>query len=206
MIDLKLVLDKIPELFNKKTSNWVSLMVIILFTGGLNVDKLSDTITFKKDIVKEYLDRTHLVEENLSTFRKQYGADNVSIAIIHNGVFSIDKAWHLMKYSIIFSTGPDSKNTKTLYFNRPLSVWSDNFSQMLHRGSFQIDDAKTSEDILIREVYQMTGKTTWVYLPVHNSSQHLIGFLTVNYIDYKKISQKTISNMQRSLGVIESML
>ena len=129
---------------NKKTI--ISLVIIVLATVVINFNTINDYI-FKTDPVKEYLKRGQEVELSLKKFKENYGCEAVSIAILHNGVVSIaDPKFHLMKFSILFSVGENARNTKAIYVNQPLSIWIDNFTEMIYNGYFLIKDASTDKD------------------------------------------------------------
>ena len=188
---------------NKKTI--ISLVIIVLATVVINFNTINDYI-FKTDPVKEYLKRGQEVELSLKKFKENYGCEAVSIAILHNGVVSIaDPKFHLMKFSILFSVGENARNTKAIYVNQPLSIWIDNFTEMLYNGYFLIKDASTDKDPLVRLVYASSHMKTGLYLPMYKHNM-LIGYAIISFKEKREITDNAIKFMKRSLMDIEAKL
>tara|TARA_R110000751_G_C13711401_1_gene474449 strand:- start:143 stop:760 length:618 start_codon:yes stop_codon:yes gene_type:complete len=202
---VSILLKTIPVIAKQKTKTITTILLVIFLTVLTHTGDIKEYF-FKKDIAKEYLLRGRRVELSLHTFKKDYKCDAVSIAILHNGVVSIaDPQFHLMKFSVLFSVGENARNTKTIYVNQPLSIWMDNFVEMLHKGYFLIKDGSTDLDPLVRRVYDSTKMKTSLYLPMYKNDL-LIGYAILSWGDKKDITKKYISSMKRSLMDVESKL
>ena len=200
-----IILKAVTVLARQNRKTIISVVFITLATIVINYNYIN-TCIFKKDIVEEYLKRGRAVELSLRKFKDNYNCDAVSIAILHNGTVSIaDPQFHLMKFSILFSVGENARNTKSIYVNQPLSIWIDNFTEMLYNGYFLTKDASTDVDPLVRLVYKSSGMKTGLYLPMykHNS---LIGYAIVSWKNEKIVTANTIKFMKRSLMDTESKL
>ena len=189
---VSILLKTIPVIAKQKTKTITTILLVIFLTVLTHTGDIKEYF-FKKDIAKEYLLRGRRVELSLHTFKKDYKCDAVSIAILHNGVVSIaDPQFH-------------ARNTKTIYVNQPLSIWMDNFVEMLHKGYFLIKDGSTDLDPLVRRVYDSTKMKTSLYLPMYKNDL-LIGYAILSWGDKKDITKKYISSMKRSLMDVESKL
>ena len=142
-------------------------VIIFLFMFCTNYEGIKNTI-LKRDLVEEFVEKTFQVENVMHLMKKSYSADEVSIAILHNGVVAVsDPQFHLMKFSVLFSVGKDSRNNKVMFNDQPLALWLDSFRAMITNGYFVIEDMKKDKDPLVRRLHEKVGKTTQVFLPIH---------------------------------------
>jgi len=202
---VSIFLKTIPVIARQNTRTITTILLVIFLTALINAGEIHEYF-FKKDIAKEYLIRGRRVELSLHTFQIDYKCEAVSVAILHNGVVSIaDPQFHLMKFSVLFSVGENARNTKAIYINQPLSIWMDNFVEMLHKGYFIIKDGSTDDDPLVRRVYDSTKMKTSLYLPMYKNDL-LIGYAIISWREKTDITKKDISSMKRSLMMTESKL
>ena len=200
-----LLLKAIPDLAKLHSRTLVTVLVIALATLTINIKPIYE-YCFKRDVVRIYLERGKRVESSLKVFRNDFKCDGISVAILHNGVVSIaDPNFHLMKFSILFSVGDNARATKTVYINQPLSIWIDNFNEMLRKGFFIIKDASTDKDPLVRRVYASTGKKTQLYLPMFKD-EALIGYAIISWKEKTILTDEDIRQMKRTLLHTESRL
>ena len=202
---VNLLFKAIPVIARQNTK---TIIITLSIFGGVFLYHAKDIneYIFRKDIAKEYLLRGRKVELSLHTFQNDYQCSAVYVAILHNGVVSIaDPKFHLMKYSILFAFGENARNAKAIYVNQPLSIWMDNFVEMLHKGFFIIKDGSTDPDPLVRRVYESTNMKTTLYLPMYKNDL-LIGYAIVSWHDKKVLTKKLIDSMKRSLMDTESKL
>lgn len=202
---VNILLKTIPVLTRQNTRTIIFMLSVIGVSILFNFNDIHQHF-FKKDIAKEYLIRGRRVELSLRTFQIDYKCDAVSVAILHNGVVSIaDPQFHLMKFSILFSVGENARNTKAIYINQPLSIWMDNFVEMLHKGFFIIKDGSTDTDPLIRRIYDYVNMKTTLYLPMYKNDL-LIGYAIISWREKTEVTKKTIDSMKRALMDTESKL
>ena len=116
----------LPQLITTNRKGIINVLIVIAISIAVNFGAIKDLL-YKKDIVVEYTKKAFQIETSLKIFKNTYHFDEVSIGILHNGVVSIvDPNFHLMKYSILFSVGENSRIYKSIYIDQPLSVWIDN--------------------------------------------------------------------------------
>ena len=197
------------EFFTKDKIEFISIDTTILSLGILLLfapDNKRKKIEEKEDKVKDYVNRAFSVEESMKHFQKTFGSDEFSIAILHNGTTAISQPnFHLMKFSILFSVGPNSSSKKAAYCDQNLSLWIDNFLKIFKHGSFILEDAKNDADPVVREVYESTKLRTQVFFPLFKENA-IIGFTMISYTNLKIISPDELINMKRALEIIEAKL
>jgi hypothetical protein len=93
-----------------------------------------------------------------------------------------------------------------VYVNMPLSPWVRNCQQMILKGHYYMKDVSISDDPLESSLFEMTGKHTFLYLPLYSKENALIGFLTISYKKVTNISQKNIDKAYRSIEIVEAHL
>lgn len=196
----------LPLLFTKNKSVLINALMFTIITCISNYSEIKEKIMPKQDIVSKYVDNTFQVESTLDLMKSTYHADNVSIAILHNGVVGIhNKDFHLMKYSVLFSVGKDANVNKVMYNDQPVSLWLNHFRSMLKSGYFVIEDLSKSKDVLVRRIGKDTGVKTQIYLPLFKDGC-ISGFAIVSYKKKRVIEKESINDMTRSLDEIEVLL
>ncbi len=186
-------------------SNVITAIIVLSLTLWFNKDQVKDYLSLEKDLTKEYFEKTYVVEKELRVLKEEISADNASVLLIHNGTVSLNKI-HLMKMTMLFAVGDDASLNKSTYRNVPLSPWVDNFFVMIKTGHYLIMDAEKSEDPLVREVFKETGRRTLLYVPVMNSSNHVIGLCLITFKEKKQITESDIRTLKRYVNKIESLI
>jgi len=181
-----------------------AVIVLSLFIGG-NYSEIKDKF-IKTDLVEQFVEKTFQIESVMHLMKKSYSADEVSLAILHNGVVAVsDPKFHLMKFSVLFSVGKDSRNNKVMYNDQPLALWLDSFRAMIVNGYFVIEDMSKDKDPLVRRLHEKVGNKTQIFLPIHKEG-FLIGFCVVSYKKKRAIEKAIIKDMERSIDEIELLL
>lgn len=196
----------LPLLFTKNKSVLINALLLTVITCISNYSTIKEKIMPRQDEVSKYVNNTFQVESTLDLMKATYHADDVSVAILHNGVVGIhNKNFHLMKYSVLFSVGKDANINKVMYNDQPVSLWLNHFRAMLQTGYFVIEDLSKSKDVLVRRLGKDTGVKTQIYLPLFKDGC-ISGFAIISYKKKRDIAKETINDMSRSLDEIEVLL
>jgi hypothetical protein len=180
-------------------------VIISIFMFCTNYEDIKENL-FKKDLVEDFVEKTFQVENIIHLMKTSFSADEVSIAILHNGVVAVsDPKFHLMKFSVLFSVGKDARSNKVLYNDQPIALWLDSFRAMICNGYFIIEDMSKDKDPLVRRLHDNTGNKTQVFLPLHKDG-FLIGFCVLSYKKKKDIEKAVVTDMKRSLEEVELLL
>ena len=195
----------LPQLITTNRKGIINILIVISISIAVNFGSIKKSFT-EKDIVVEYTKKAFQIETSLKIFKNTYHFDEVSIAILHNGVVSIvDPNFHLMKYSILFSVGDNSRIYKSIYIDQPLSVWIDNVNSMVSNGKLIIPDLENSEDPLVRNMYKSHKIKTQIYLPMYKEGL-LIGIMIGNYKNKTDVTPQLAYQMKRSIQTTEARL
>ena len=195
----------LPQLITTNRKGIINVLIVIAISIAVNFGAIKDLL-YKKDIVVEYTKKAFQIETSLKIFKNTYHFDEVSIGILHNGVVSIvDPNFHLMKYSILFSVGENSRIYKSIYIDQPLSVWIDNIHSMVTNGKLIVPDLENSKDPLVRSIYQRHNIKTQVYLPLYKEGL-LIGIMIGSYKNKTDITPQLVYQMKRSIQTTEARL
>jgi len=196
----------IPTLLKKNSSVAINILLLSTFLFFNNISTIRGYFA-KEDLTTQFIDKGFRVETVMERIRQDYDADAVCVAILHNGTTAAaNPNFHLMKFTVMFSVGENSKHTKVFYRDQPLNLWIDSFRKMIISGHYIIKNMSESEDPIVRRIGDRTGNVTQIYVPIYSDEHYLLGFCIVSYKTKRTLSDKNVAQIKRSVMEIESIL
>ena len=205
-----LLLKSLPGLIKAKASTLIIVALISSVTVIANKDYLNNLL-FKKDLTKEYMQKTYIIERDLNLIRNLYKAENgekplATVFLLHNGITTFNNM-HIMRFTMMFGSGDKNEviKDKMIYVNQPLSPWIDNCRKMIEDGHYYIRNSSRSKDPLEQALYYESKKKSLIYIPLYKKT-HLIGFLSLGYVSLTSFTEKDLKAMERSAEIVEAHL
>lgn len=196
----------IPSLIKSNSNVLINLSMLFAFLVVNNFSAINNYL-HKEDLTAQFIDKGFRVETVMERIRQDYDADAVCVAILHNGTTAAaNPNFHLMKFTVMFSVGENSKHTKVFYRDQPLNLWIDSFRKMIISGHYIIKNMSESEDPIVRRIGDRTGNVTQIYVPIYSDEHYLLGFCIVSYKTKRTLSDKNVAQIKRSVMEIESIL
>ena len=166
----------------------------------------------KKDIVKDTIKNTMLIEQELEDIREEFNSDRAWISQFHNGGNFYPTGKSIQKFSIFYEVAKKGVSSISHTFNNiPCSLYPKAFDHMLNdeqKGIFIPDysDEKVATYGLKGAAESVGTKSAYV-IPLFTLDEKFIGTLGIDYtVRKKKITKADWEHLQIKAGRIAGYL
>lgn len=163
-----------------------------------------------KDIIRESIEETAIIERELEVIKEMIGADRVWVAQFHNGGTFYPTGRSIQKFSIFYeSVSPGISNIGHSMNNIPCSLYSKAVSKLLdHKGlhipSFTDERTNTYG---VRSMTELTGSASMYILPLFSLNDKFIGMVGLDFVkEERELTDEELSTFNLHTGRIAGYL
>jgi hypothetical protein len=199
--------NHIMELLGAFLTGVVGPIMYLLISRHLQKEKLK-----KKDVVKDTIQNTMVIEAELEDIREEFNSDRAWISQFHNGGNFYPTGKSIQKFSIFYEVAKKGVSSVSHVFNNiPCSLYPKAFDHMLNgdqKGIFIPDynDPKIATYGLKGAAESVGTKSSYV-LPLFTLDEKFVGSLGIDYVGRKKkITKAEWEHLQIKAGRIAGYL
>ena len=195
------------ELLGAFLTGVVGPIMYLLISRHLQKEKLK-----KKDVVKDTIQNTMIIEDELEEIREEFKSDRAWISQFHNGGNFYPTGKSIQKFSIFYEVAKKGVSSVSHVFNNiPCSLYPKAFDHMLNgdqKGIFVPDynDPKIATYGLKGAAESVGTKSSYV-IPLFTLDEKFVGSLGIDYVGRKKkITKAEWEHLQIKAGRIAGYL
>jgi hypothetical protein len=195
------------ELLGAFLTGVVGPIMYLLISRHLQKEKLK-----KKDVVKDTIQNTMIIEDELEDIREEFNSDRAWISQFHNGGNFYPTGKSIQKFSIFYEVAKKGVSSISHTFNNiPCSLYPKAFDHMLNgeqKGIFIPDynDPKIATYGL-RGAAESVGTKSAYVIPLFTLDEKFVGSLGIDYVGRKKkITKAEWEHLQIKAGRIAGYL
>jgi hypothetical protein len=158
--------------------------------------------------MREALEASTLVDNQLDTILSELDCDRVWLQQFHNGGHFYPTGKSIQKFSIFYEKAtPDLPHLQHTFQNIPVSLFPRVLSKIYKDTELAIDDVSTAEDTYGLE-YMTTqfGTKSVCMLGLYSLDDHLIGVLGVSFKNPHKLKKDEWVLIRQKAGVIGTLI
>jgi len=196
------------ETFAMVTTIAVSLITAVFGPIIVNWARLKMEKKDKITPMREALDASTLVDNQLETILDELECDRVWLQQFHNGGHFYPTGKSIQKFSIFYEkTTPDLPHLQHTFQNIPVSLFPRVLSKIYQDNEIAIDDVSTAEDTYGLE-YMTTqfGTKSVCMLGLYSLDDHLIGVLGISFKNSHKLKRDEWILIRQKAGVIGTLI
>jgi hypothetical protein len=196
------------ETFAMFTTIIVALITAVVGPIVVNWVKLKMEKPDKNTPMREALEASTLVDNQLETILDELECDRVWLQQFHNGGHFYPTGKSIQKFSIFYEKAtPDLPHLQHTFQNIPVSLFPRVLSKIYKDTELSIDDISTAEDTYGLE-YMTTqfGTKSICMLGLYSLDDHLIGVLGISFKEPHHLVRDEWSFIRQKTGVIGTLL
>lgn len=151
----------------------------------------------KKDPVKEELEQSCIINDELEDIRSLFAADRVWITVIHNGGHFLHSNKSIQKFSVMHEVSKPGISTIGMVFkNIPVSLFTKSVDQQMHGNIIYIPDVDdpTVATFGLKSAFESVGTKAALSKAIFDiGTGAMIGTIGMDYIKPKTLSKDQIN-------------
>ena len=190
------------------TTVLVALITAIIGPIVVNWARLKMEKKDKVTPMREALEASTLVDNQLETILDELECDRVWLQQFHNGGHFYPTGKSIQKFSIFYEKAtPDLPHLQHTFQNIPVSLFPRVLSKIYKDTEIAIDDISTAEDTYGLE-YMTTqfGTKSVCMLGLYSLDDHLIGVLGISFKNPHKLKRDEWILIRQKAGVIGTLI
>jgi hypothetical protein len=175
----------------------VALITALFGPAGVEYIKAKTAKKDTSDPVKEELEQSCIISDELEDIRSLFAADRVWITVIHNGGHYLHTNKSIQKFSVMHEVSKPGVSTIGMVFkNIPISLFSRSVEQQISGGIIYISDV---DDPMIptyglKSAFESVGTKAAISKGIFDiGSGALIGTIGMDYLNPKTLSKEQIN-------------
>ena len=182
-----------------ETLGIISVAVITSIVGPILVEKVKSRLRNKKPVDPIVNDHEHcsVIADEIEEVRKLLNADRTWILMYHNGGHFLTNEKSMKKFSMMFETCKDEKDTVSSTFtNIPVSLYPHSTRELLHNKHIYIkdfNDSKVATYGLKGSAVSAGTRSSYVHALLDIKTENMVGSFGV---DFKKKKSLTKAQLQ----------
>lgn len=161
-------------------------------------------------MIKDALNLSVKITENIETIRDKYKADRVWITQFHNGGHFYPTGKSIAKFSVIYETVNDDVNSIQKSFNNiPVNLFSKSINQLLNNNKIIIPDYKdtTIQTYGLKYIAETTDCKSGYLFSIKSKDGKFIGTLGLDYTrETTLLSDESINEIESQASLIGEIL
>ena len=152
----------------------------------------------QKDLIKDSLKTSVLIENKIDDIKEEYDADRVWVSQFHNGGNFYPTGKSIQKFSMFYeSVSIDTLSIKFNFQNIPVSLFSRSIHHLSENNKISIPDVSTQEDYHGLKFIAEENKCKSTYqFAIKTISGKFIGIVGLEYTKEKRIlTEEEINNL-----------
>ena len=161
-----------------------------------------------KTPVREALETSNLIEDQLDIIMEELNCDRIWIAQFHNGGHFYPTGKSIQKFSFFHEkTSPNTINLQHTFQNIPVSLFPRVLAKIYKDTELSIDDVSTTEDTYgLEHLTVQFGTKSICMLGVYSLDDHLIGVLGISFKESHNMVRDEWSFIRQKVGAIGTLL
>ncbi len=186
----------------------VALITAVIGPIIVNWVKLKMETQDKKTPMREALEASTLIDEQLEVIMEDLDCDRIWLAQFHNGGHFYPTGKSIQKFSFFYEkTSPNIPPIQHTYQNIPVSLFPRVLSRIYKEGELSLDDVSTAEDTFGLEYLTTQYDTKSIcMIGLHSLDDHLIGVLGISFKESHKMKKDEWVLIRQKAGAIGTLL
>jgi hypothetical protein len=186
----------------------VALITAVIGPIVVNWVKLKMERSDKKTLMREALEASTLIDNQLEAIMDELECDRVWLAQFHNGGNFYPTGKSIQKFSFFYEkTSPNTQPIQHTFQNIPVSLFPKVLSKIYNDNEISVEDVSSSEDTLgLEYLTTQFGTKSICMLGVYSLDDHLIGVLGISYKEPHHMVRDEWSFVRQKVGAIGTLL
>jgi hypothetical protein len=157
--------------------------------------------------VREALETSNLIEDQLDIIMEELNCDRIWIAQFHNGGYFYPTGKSIQKFSFFHEkTSPNTINIQHTFQNIPVSLFPRVLAKIYKDTELSIDDVSIAEDTYgLEHLTVQFGTKSICMLGLYSLDNHLIGILGISFKKPHHLVKDEWSFIRQKTGVIGTL-
>jgi hypothetical protein len=196
------------ETFTMFTTIIVALITAVVGPIIVNWVKLKMEKPDKNTPMREALEASTLIDDQLCTIMEELDCDRIWLAQFHNGGHFYPTGKSIQKFSFFYEkTSPNIPPIQHTYQNIPVSLFPRVLSKIYKEGELSLEDVSVAEDTFGLEYLTTQYDTKSIcMIGLHSLDDHLIGVLGISFKQSHKMKKDEWILIRQKAGVIGTLL
>ncbi len=162
----------------------------------------------KKTPMKEAVEISSLVNEQMGDLMEEIDCDRIWIAQFHNGGHFYPTGKSIQKFSIFYEKcKPSVPAIQTTFQNIPVSLFTAILSEIYEKGELGILNTETEEDTFGIAALSSQFKAKSIYIvALYSLNNNLIGVMGVDFVSERNLLNEDWIKVRQKVGVIGTLL
>jgi hypothetical protein len=196
------------ETFTMITTIIVALITAVVGPVMVNWFKLKME---KKDTsipMKDALETSTLIDNQLEQIMNELGCDRIWIAQFHNGGYFYPTGRSIQKFSIFYEKcTPETPTIQNTFQNIPVSLFPKVLSKIYKENELSVSDVDKEENNYgLDYLTTQFGTKSICMVGLHSLDNHLIGILNISFQNSHHIEKDEWIYIRQKVGVIGTLL
>jgi hypothetical protein len=196
------------ELFTMFTTIIVALITAVVGPIMVNWVKLKMEKQDKNTPMREALEASTLIDDQLTTIMEELECDRIWLAQFHNGGHFYPTGKSIQKFSFFYEkTSPTTSPIQHTYQNIPVSLFPRVLSTIYKEGELSIDDVSVTKDTYGLEYLTTQYDTKSICIVgLYSLDDHLIGVLGISFKNPHAMKRDEWVLIRQKAGAIGTLL
>jgi hypothetical protein len=196
------------EIFAMLTTIAVALITAVFGPIMVNWVKLKMEKPDKRTPMREALEASTLIDNQLEAIMSELNCDRVWLAQFHNGGHFYPTGKSIQKFSFFYEkTSPNTLPIQHTFQNIPVSLFPRVLSKIYNDDEISIDDVSKVEDTIgLEYLTTQFGTKSICMLGVYSLDDHLIGVLGISFKESHNMVRDEWSFIRQKVGAIGTLL
>ena len=196
------------DTFAMFTTIIVALITAVIGPIIVNWVKLKMEKKDDKTPVREALETSNLIEDQLDAIMEELNCDRIWLAQFHNGGHFYPTGKSIQKFSFFHEkTAPNIPNIQHTFQNIPVSLFPRVLAKIYKDTELAIDDVSTADDTYgLEHLTLQFGTKSICMLGLYSLDDHLIGVLGISFKESHHLVRDEWSFIRQKTGVIGTLL
>lgn len=162
----------------------------------------------KKTPMREALETSTLVEEQMNDLMEEIDCDRIWIAQFHNGGHFYPTGKSIQKFSVFYEKRkPSVHPIQNTFQNIPVSLFTQVLSKIYETGELEILNTEIEEDTFgIAALSSQFQTKSMCVVGLYSLSNNLIGVMGVSFVDERNLLTEDWIKIRQKVGVIGTLL
>jgi hypothetical protein len=186
----------------------VALITAVIGPIVVNWVKLKMERSDKKTLMREALEASTLIDNQLEAIMDELKCDRVWLAQFHNGGNFYPTGKSIQKFSFFYEkTSPNTPPIQHTFQNIPVSLFPKVLSKIYNDNEISVEDVTVVEDTLgLEYLTTQFGTKSICMLGVYSLDNHLIGVLGISFKESHHMVRDEWSFIRQKVGAIGTLL
>ena len=157
--------------------------------------------------VREALETSNLIEDQLDVIMEELNCDRIWIAQFHNGGHFYPTGKSIQKFSFFHEkTAPNIPNIQHTFQNIPCSLFAKSLAELNKEGEISVPNFRDHNSYDLQSVAEQHGTSSFYLIALEDLKGKFIGCLAISYTEEYKLGKEDWIFIRQKAGVIGTLL